>query len=965
MKRLCGLIMGILPFCSCSIEEPEMNKELYEEKETVLIRFSAEVSAETRSSISPEETSIRDLNIYAFRNGVLEDQLFASSAEMLIMNLPSGSEYDIYAVANLGKYEVNCSEEDFIRDFEYSIQRISDIDGYMPMTCVANNIHVGTSNETVLLKMERMAARLTLSVDKDALLEGLQVQSVRLCQSAARVFPFRWQGSGGSRVQAVSETIDGDYATASDLQLLNNGGEMVLYTLENCQGVLLPDNTDPFKKVPMMIEGKESLCTYIDVKCSFMGQGLFEGDVSYRIYVGLDACTSFDIPGNSCIDISLMLTGNGLKEISWKVDADVSVRDGHVKGYVSEGMHGLDDLYVGEILEYKVEFSDELMMYLGGDLGGCSLALHENDDVEDGIIFSNVSWNDNVMTADMMCRKPCGGELYIYSPEGECIGCLADDVTVNVPGITYSEFSQWIDDEVVEGLAYLPECEINGTSEIFYLYLVDKDGYNLNGIRSYGFDLTLFSFRDMGAMAAGVSVDDIKTYYGAITPGVRGSAAASVSVSCRNYGTDHDVNVILADIYNAGKPVLLNVMETYTGVSAKAKVGLGIPQVVLRLVDNGWAGYFKCQLSMEVDNPSNLPLEVSVWQLVATDTKYESVNREYVEGNLLLDNVEYITGKFYNGLPPFYGSSSSFVSERNDNGDQALNKQNLMIYPLEGISSDDIIMAVNYDLRGANQMVHMVDITICGQEIDGSDLVLHDDVSDGSAEYNYLYYSDESRNYRGATLFSKGRKIASSQTWTYDYPNVSAWTLDKLGERYFSAKPVHVSMIYAPDYGKTATMTYVGCGAQYGLTLSFLYSGIVNGYVRTYPKGTWFAAQDNYCSVDFTHQASGIPLRATSSFIWADAGELKAAMDGIYARSYKDSPRPLGSDSYMHKAHPTDMDLEMNILVEGDKGKELYPFYVDWDSDYLEYWHEQDATKYKCNLSSECQCFSFVMVRPK
>ena len=131
-------------------------------------------------------------------------------------------------------------------------------------------------------------------------------------------------------------------------------------------------------------------------------------------------------------------------------------------------------------------------------------------------------------------------------------------------------------------------------------------------------------------MAAGVSAGNVITDYVAMTSGVRGRAAASVSVSCRNPGTDHEVNVMLADICNAGKPVSLNVMETYTGITARTKVGLGIPQIALRLVDNGWAGHFRCQLSMEVDNPSNLPLEVSVWQLVATDSRYESVNRETV-----------------------------------------------------------------------------------------------------------------------------------------------------------------------------------------------------------------------------------------------------------------------------------------------------------------------------------------------
>jgi hypothetical protein len=97
------------------------------------------------------------------------------------------------------------------------------------------------------------------------------------------------------------------------------------------------------------------------VDCEFDGSGFLEGDVRYRIYLGLDDCTSFDVPGNSSINISLMLTGDGLNAVSWKVNADVSVRDGYFSGEMVKGMHAMDDLYVGEVFLYEVSYSDELI----------------------------------------------------------------------------------------------------------------------------------------------------------------------------------------------------------------------------------------------------------------------------------------------------------------------------------------------------------------------------------------------------------------------------------------------------------------------------------------------------------------------------------------------------------------------------------------------------------------------------
>ena len=187
--------------------------------------------------------------------------------------------------------------------------------------------------------------------------------------------------------------------------------------------------------------------------------------------------------------------------------------------------------------------------------------------------------------------------------------------------------------------------------------------------------------------------------------------------------------------------------------------------------------------------------------------------------------------------------------------------------------------------------------------------------------------------------------------------------MDRLLERWDKDASVCVNMFYDSDQGRTSVMTYAGMGAQYGLTLSLQYAGTVDGYVQTYPDGTWGKPQGNRCSASFSHVKTGVPLEETALHVWADDGGLKSAMDQIYGYSYKDSDRPLGSDAYMHRAHPTAMTLNMNLCVEGEKGGELYPYYLRWDEDYLEYYHAQDAKVYQCALNSVTSAYKLSIVR--
>ena len=965
MIRYVRFLLVAICAVSCTLTEIEIPEKEESQSGEVRVIFCAQTSPMTRSSVSPDEVGIKDLNVYAFRDGILADEAYVSGKDAADLFLAKGYEYNIYAVANMGQMSASADEEEFLSAFSYSIDGLSDISDVMPMFCICDGLYVAGGSPTIRLDMERLVSKLSLAIDKSSLLEGLQVRSVRLCQSSSVVRPFKWYGKGGSRAENPSEVIDGDFATAYDLKRLNDGEEILFYALENCQGVLLPDNKDSALKVPGNLVGKDELCTYLEVCCAFGNEGLLDGVVDYRIYLGLDATSSFDLPGNSCINVTLNLTESGLDEVSWKVDADVSVRDGYARGRVAEGMHPLNNLYVGEKLLYEVTLADDLFEYIGGNAQGCTLAFMSEGEKTDEIIVESLVDDGSVMYAELFCREPVVCELYLYGPTGECLGLLDKNINVKVPSMLFSEYDRWMDSDPVEPLTYAPDCQINGRGAEFYLYMVDDGGYNLNGPRSYGYDASLFDFQHGGAVSGSSDVCSVWTEYNPLHDGGRGSAAARVLVFCENYADDHALNLLMADIYHGVKEMRVAVEEMNFGITRSVSVGLDILQICLALVDNGWAGYHDCQLSVTVNNPSNLPLEVNAWQLVSTNTKAGASDDAYVESNLTISRIEYMTGAFYNGDPPLYGSSASFTSEGNNYGSAAIVDGNLLVYPLKGISTADIIKAIRYDKLGNNQMMHMLDVTVNSRKIRDGDVVLQDNVSDGSATYDHIYYNADAWNYRGAALFSGGELMSCSGRWAYDYPNVSAQSLSRMYNRHLIGMPVCVSMDYDLGYDAVAISTQVGKGSQYGLTVSISYEGVVNGYVQTFPKGTWYSAQDNYCSVDIGYEVDNIPLKANTPEIWADEAKINAAVAKIYDFSYKDSPNRLGSDSYMHRAHPIDLNLDVCFCVEGTQKAELYPVSVDWNFESIPFYHAQDDKDYNCVLNADYKGFEMVVVKHK
>lgn len=288
------------------------------------VLFEVRVSGETRSSVSPYESAVDKLCLVVYRAGCLYDVAVFDEPDKASLVLDVGRTYHVYALANSGAGTPPADEEDFLADFSVEIAGIEDLDDYLPMASGCVSVTVEKDMPEVHVELVRLVSKICFSIEDDAL-DGLDVESVRLCQSALKVFPYNDFGGLGSKVGSAADVADGDYASVNDVAMLNAGEPAFFYTMENCHGVLLPGNEDPWEKVPERLGIEADLATYIEVGCSFADEAPYVGNVLYRFYLGRDDCSDFNVVRNNDMHVTLCLTEDGMDKVSWKVEADVEM----------------------------------------------------------------------------------------------------------------------------------------------------------------------------------------------------------------------------------------------------------------------------------------------------------------------------------------------------------------------------------------------------------------------------------------------------------------------------------------------------------------------------------------------------------------------------------------------------------------------------------------------------------------
>lgn len=965
MKRIIPLIFAVLSMLSCSLEEPFDRAEETPsvQTKTAIVKISVQ-PPKTRSSVSVDEQLINDINFLAYLNGNLAASLYTEDLSDVVLELNRNHSYNLYAVSNIGEITPPATEEEMKEAFSHFINGINDFSYGLPLSWSRTGFNVSSNTMSLSIVMERLVAKVSFSIDK-SVLSGLTVNSVRLCQSPVVVYPFM---EGGSRVNDYTLVTDGDYATAEDLAALNSGKKIFFYTLENCQGTLLPDNTDPWAKTPDYLNQKSELCTYIEAECSFEEGNLLSGDVTYRFFLGKDNTSDFSVIRNSDMLVTLTLTVEGLTEISWKVEPDVEVQPGYTDGYIDESLHPADDMYIGEKFWYYMDVHPDLVTHLGGDLDKCSLKLVSSDG---GSIKFDEYDNDSsrgVIYVRGTCWSKGTGTIWLCDPDGNPVTEVSERFNIQKPRMVASFYSsvRYGDDDIA--CDEPPYAIINGQDEVLHMYLVDNDGYNLNNDYLSGFDLSPFTFERDPYIES--DYDILGNITVTMTPGRSESngPAATYTISCRNEGSDPDINYELSRAIRGRDVISIDIDENNHSIYDVYSVDLGMEPVTLTVVDNGWAKYHSCQASVKVDNPSNMPLTIQAWQVNTANTDWNAISRNQylddVNNNITIKRPSYITSAYYGSSLPLYGYGMTIYSERNGDGDQFISDGDLMVYPLTGLETDDCYRVQMVDKRGQESLHHLFDVRLPSGRLYSNEVKIIDNLDDGSMKYGIIYGDDPENpgwNDKGMWLYSNGNLISKPNTSLDSFNNVTARNLTNLMSR-FNAGPYNIVLTYDSSAGQL----YASCtsGNKYNIKLDVSITGTVQGYVETFPSGTWFGGKDNNCSATISKTLTGITVGSSKTSI--DGGAIKAGMDAIYAQTFFDSHNSIGSaNSYQHAAHPTSLSVTIKIKVNSGSTADLYPVTLTWNASNLSYYHSQDGTTYSPTLTKSMPTWEFVHLKRK
>ena len=303
MRKIIVLALLLIVACEPLEQQAPLSCEAVEEE---IVEVCVRAAEHTKSSLQISESAVSSLNVYAYQNGLLAAESYAADDE-LSLELLRNTTYRIYALANCGEVHAPALESDLVS--------VSLVPSQMVM-CFREGLQFTTGSTNSLdLTLTRLFARYTLLLDKNLENCDYQITSVLVKQQASSVKPF-------APASVAASTNDGDSASAADLVALKNGQGAVFYVPENCQGVLLPDNHDPWAKIPDSIPAaKRGLCTYLHIEGTWTTSGA-TADLSLNLMLGADNCTDFNVTRNSSTTITLSISDSGTLKSNWKVDMD-------------------------------------------------------------------------------------------------------------------------------------------------------------------------------------------------------------------------------------------------------------------------------------------------------------------------------------------------------------------------------------------------------------------------------------------------------------------------------------------------------------------------------------------------------------------------------------------------------------------------------------------------------------------
>lgn len=601
MKKNCLIILSaaITVLMNISCNKSTMETSIIEHTG---IRMTFKMPHPVRSSINIDTDHIDDLFIYIFgaEDGKPVKCIKADVSDEIRFILEEGT-YHIYAVANGGEKREIQREED-IRKMAIST-RPEDLSKGIPM-CWEGVAKVSQGRYTeVEISLEKLVATVRFTLDM-GLPEGLEIISMRLCQGATEVHPFI---AGGSRALTTENIADGDYATESDLSALMSGESICFHVPENCQGRLLPDNTDPWAKIPDNIPEKAGLCSYIEVKGRWKENAYYTGEITYRFFLGEDPLTSFDIRRNTLISLVLCPDEDNFDRINWKIDtSEMGLVRWNADSDLSRNFHDKEHFHVTERIRadfvldrYGIRYwkARENRFILAGIGPDGATKIRFDDPICDG---------EGVFHAIGTCIEEGEFELVLCDRETGEMPYHLDSGRIIPPILTIGRRSGQESDKIIADQTE-KDVFINGDEIQMDLFLTDQEGYNLNSKNWYGCDLSVCAW---SADIEGIEdkIFDIRWKNG--TTG-DGGYASQCLIKVTNDGSDKDRNRVLASRLGVSGPTI-GLTEDTSGQHCIVPVMLTCDDISIKIMPtvSEAEDLFGSEFMYVLQNPSNLPVNI-------------------------------------------------------------------------------------------------------------------------------------------------------------------------------------------------------------------------------------------------------------------------------------------------------------------------------------------------------------------
>lgn len=592
---------------------------IQDSKESPRLKLCITGNGDTRSSISPDEDLIKDICIMAYRqnNGNLAAMQTGKSEEDIDLELTAGT-YNIYVTANMGTFDAPANETD-IAQACHRIGSFSDMDDALPMCWKGTAQLKAGRSTTVHANLSRLVSRIGLNVEM-GVLEGLEITSARICQGAGLLRPFMEEGS---RMLSVEEAIDSDYASDEDIRMLMDGESICFYVAENCQGTLLPDNTDPWEKIPESIGDRAELCTYMELTGRWNDSADYEGSVIYRFYLGEDAAGNFDIRRNSLHNLTLYLEEDSFDRLSWKIDASqMDILRWDMSSSLDGNFHDRENFYITENIRIDFRFDDNGTRYWSkrnnefrvegiGNYGKTVIRFDDPVDIGNGRFYAMGTCVSDGYYDIILTDSKTGETKYIL-----------EYGTVHIPSVTVGHKGIYTDDPV-ERFDEESELSINGQHTDICLYLTDKDGLNLNQSAYYGCDFSICEW-DLDLLNKDPEISLYEKASIEVFQGETGSDSYAVMIrlGISNDGRDESWNRRLTKSLGRGM-LTLSYEDNNSGAAGKHRMGLYCDDIgiTVKPVPDAYKSVMGTEFMYVTDNPSNLPFKIR-------GLKLNSMNKE-------------------------------------------------------------------------------------------------------------------------------------------------------------------------------------------------------------------------------------------------------------------------------------------------------------------------------------------------